>query len=1059
MKRHFYISVILLASFILPLFSQSDIHLLSNWDYKRKEDQYEKINKVIATTNGYLIAVGETIGKSNKDLDGLFLVLNAEDGQAKTWMPFGGPGNQVFHSVVQNHDGTFTLVGYTQTGQSEDVNAWIVQLDIEGNLLSEESPGSADWDEVLRDIDINADGDLLAVGMKSTKRSGEIWLQPIGRNTTGKTYTLGSVSDGEVKSIAATPDGAFVLVGNTTSKNKEHQEDAWVTKIDKEGKDLWGGVQYFGDRNFQEGWDITPTVVDGGYAVVGTTNSKSNGMTDIWLVKLDKDGKKQWDKNFGGHAADVGTAIIELSTGGFALLGQTWSHMPRARNSTLQLIITDSKGIAREDDTYPIFGGQGDEVPYSLVELLSNDNIVIAGNTQPEKSDVFPTTYIGAITYRTLTPGSTSGPQEDRFGSELRQAIKVSPAFLVDPNSNNFLEPNERGYLQLEISNERATDLYNVTANIVSSNTTAELDFWKNVKIGALKAGQKKKVFVPVHAKGPLSSDTYELNINLDVNGQYAASATSAIESNQPDPARLEVLAHAFIPDTRPKPGQSISLSVDLVNAGSMPSEPLDVYFGLPNGVRPMEPQTMRLPALNPSQPHKLTFSFVYDESFRGNIIDVLFQTRSPRIKPVFERYSLQIAEQTSPVAQNDNTNNTTRNIGDMMVWMSHDPDEQGSRTFSTNERDVDIKLKILTTRQLERNRLSVYINGNKHQGQKMDEVKLTSEGSNVGRYNYQNKLRLKEGPNKIRLVYHDEEGNDFSSPELVFDYSPKDKPNLYVFSIGVKHQDLKYTVKDARDFANMYAQFRDVKNNRVFRKVEVFEVTEEDMTTANNIKAAFIKMGRMNIKDGDLVVIFISSHGKINNQGDFILIPSDYNPELEELYSVNFNEDILKRLRVVDGNKLVFIDACHSGSALSSGSRSFSSQASSKVMNDLIRASSGLEVIASCGDNEYSYEDDSWGNGAFTKAIMEAFQGNMVEVEGGKRIKADIYNEVEGVKKQGGDQVITIEELKYFIQQRVPYLVKSTKVNPPTEQRPSNKSTELLPGDMGIFVLGEEGN
>ncbi len=1055
MKRHLYISTILLTIFALPLFSQSNIHLLSNWDYKRKEGQYEKINKVIATTNGYLVAVGETLGKSSKDLDGLFMVLNSEDGREKTWKLFGGPGNQVFHSVVQNHDGTFTLVGYNQSEQNADINAWIVQLDLEGNKLSEESPGNSDWDEVLRDIDINAAGDLLAIGMRSNKRSGEVWLQQIGKHALGKGFGLKTVSEGEVKSIAAAPDGSFVLVGNTSSKNREHPEDIWVSNIDTEGQDLWGGIRYFGDRDFQEGWDITPTIEDGGYAVIGTTNSKSNGMTDIWLIKLDKEGKQQWDKNFGGHAADVGTAIVELSTGGFALLGQTWSHMPRARNSTMQLIITDSKGIKKEDDTYPIFGGEGDEVPYSLVELLSNDNIVIAGNTQPENSSAFPTTYIGAITYRTLESGTGNPAGEDRFGSELRQAIKVSPAFLVDPNSNNFLEPNERGYLQLEVTNDQATDLYNVTASVVGSGPSTALDYWKTVKIGALKAGQKKKVFVPVYAKGNLPSDHYELNINLEVNGRYAASATTSIESNQPDPARLEVVAHSFSPGSQPKPGQSIQLSVDLVNSGSMPSEPLDVYFGLPEGVRPMEPQTMRLPALNPNQPYQLTFSFVYDESFRGNILDVLFQTRSSRIKPIFERYALQIAELSSPIAQNDNTGNNTRNIGDMMVWMSHDPDEQGSRTFATNERDVDIKLKILTTRELDRNRLNVYINGSKHQGQKMDEVKLTSEGSNIGRYNYQNKLRLREGPNEVRIVYEDETGVEFSSPELVFDYSPKDKPNLYVFSIGVKHQDLKYTVKDARDFAGMYARFRDVKDNRVFRKVEVFEVTEEEMTTANNIKAAFIRMSRMNIKDGDLVVIFISSHGKISNQGDFILIPSDYNPELEELYSVNFNEDILKKLRTVDGNKLVFIDACHSGSALSSGSRSFSSQASSKVMNDLIRASSGLEVIASCGDNEYSYEDDSWGNGAFTKAIMEAFQGNIVEVDGGKRIKADIYNEVEGVKKDGGDQVITIEELKYFIQQRVPYLVKSTKVNPPTEQRPSNKSTELLPEDMGIFMLG----
>jgi hypothetical protein len=71
------------------------------------------------------------------------------------------------------------------------------------------------------------------------------------------------------------------------------------------------------------------------------------------------------------------------------------------------------------------------------------------------------------------------------------------------------------------------------------------------------------------------------------------------------------------------------------------------------------------------------------------------------------------------------------------------------------------------------------------------------------------------------------------------------------------------------------------------------------------------------------------------------------------------------------------------------------------------------------------------------------------------KKISADVYNEITGRKIDGKDQVITIEELKQFIQQRVPYLVRSTKVAPPTGQNPSNKSTELLPKEMGIFVVG----
>ena len=200
-------------------------------------------------------------------------------------------------------------------------------------------------------------------------------------------------------------------------------------------------------------------------------------------------------------------------------------------------------------------------------------------------------------------------------------------------------------------------------------------------------------------------------------------------------------------------------------------------------------------------------------------------------------------------------------------------------------------------------------------------------------------------------------------------------------------------------------------------------------------------------------MVLFISSQGKVNSRDEYLLLPSNFDSRYEEETSINFKEDILNKLRMVDGKILVFIDACHSGSAFS---RSYSDAAASQVMDGLIKATSGLEIIASCSANEYSYEEEKWGNGAFTKAILEEFKKGMVDVKGGK-IQADIYDEISGLKRSGSDGVITIEELKRFIQKRVPYLVKTTKSSPPTGQHPSNKSTEVLPEDMGIFMVINE--
>ena len=305
----------------------------------------------------------------------------------------------------------------------------------------------------------------------------------------------------------------------------------------------------------------------------------------------------------------------------------------------------------------------------------------------------------------------------------------------------------------------------------------------------------------------------------------------------------------------------------------------------------------------------------------------------------------------------------------------------------------------------------------------------------------------MDEGENEVKIVYESENGQLIESAPLKFNYIPLDKPNLYVLTIGVEHNDLKYTKNDAQAISRMYARLKD-ERGRGFKRIKIHSLTDSSETTKLNIQKAFLHLSNdRSIKDNDLVVVFISSHGKVVNGNQYVLLPSDYDPLYDQLTSVDFEEDILRKLRNVDGNKLLFIDACHSGSA---GSRSFSDASASIFMNDLIEASSGMEIFASCSDHEFSYEDDEWKNGAFTKAIVEAFENKKVTI-GGKEISSDIYSEINGVKQRGQDGVITIEELKRFVEQRVPFLVKENKGK---SQNPTNKSTELLPRDMGIFMV-----
>ncbi|GAI69163.1 unnamed protein product, partial [marine sediment metagenome] len=44
-----------------------------------------------------------------------------------------------------------------------------------------------------------------------------------------------------------------------------------------------------------------------------------------WVIKLDEDGNKIWDKTFGGTSEDWANSIIQIREGGYAVAGWTSS--------------------------------------------------------------------------------------------------------------------------------------------------------------------------------------------------------------------------------------------------------------------------------------------------------------------------------------------------------------------------------------------------------------------------------------------------------------------------------------------------------------------------------------------------------------------------------------------------------------------------------------------------------------------------------------------------------------------------------------------------------------
>jgi hypothetical protein len=86
----------------------------------------------------------------------------------------------------------------------------------------------------------------------------------------------------------------------------------------------------YGGMRDEHGMAVAP-VAGGGYLIAGTSEStdgdvgRNNGLTDMWVVKLNADRSIAWQKVFGGSGSDGATSIAALADGSCVVAGYTSS--------------------------------------------------------------------------------------------------------------------------------------------------------------------------------------------------------------------------------------------------------------------------------------------------------------------------------------------------------------------------------------------------------------------------------------------------------------------------------------------------------------------------------------------------------------------------------------------------------------------------------------------------------------------------------------------------------------------------------------------------------------
>lgn len=397
------------------LFSQMSFSQLptKEWDVRFGGTKQDELQTMKHTADGGYILGGYSASAANGDksqanqgLDDFWIVKTDSNGSKQWDKTFGGTDDDDLISLEVTTDGGFILGGYSKSGISGDKSQasqggydfWMVKTDANGTKQWDKCFGGTDND-YLTAIHQTTDGGYILGGYTASEAGGDVSQAQKGQNDYWIVKTdpngikqwdarFGGDKKDQLQSLVQTSDGGFLLAGTSYSNaNGDKTQmtngsgDFWIVKTDVNGVKQWDAG--FGGDSTDYCNAIISTLdggfLIGGYSYSGISGDKSQrvrGESDYWVVKIDGEGLKQWEKTFGGIGADVLTSIIQSYDGGYLLAGYSGSESSGEKSQSFQgasasnshdywLVKTDEVGNYLWDRR---FGGSNRDLCYSVLE-------------------------------------------------------------------------------------------------------------------------------------------------------------------------------------------------------------------------------------------------------------------------------------------------------------------------------------------------------------------------------------------------------------------------------------------------------------------------------------------------------------------------------------------------------------------------------------------------------------------------------------------------------------------------------------------------------------------
>ncbi len=330
----------------------------------------------VAQTNdgGYIVA-GNSQSYGGLDSDVLIVKFDSNGGEQWT-KTVGGDSSDAAKSVVQTSDGGYIITGQSSSYGGSDADVLIVKFDSNGVEQWTKTVGG-DSGDYGNSVAQTSDGGYIVAGSSYSYGSDNQDLLIVKFDSDGVEQWLKVVAGPYVNypelgySVAQTNDGGYIVTGSS-AKYSGGYADLLLVKVDSEGIEQW--TTTVGGDNTDRGYSIAQTS-DGGYIVTGTSQSYGGPDTDLLLVKFYSNGAEQWTKTIGGDSSDYGKSVAQTSDGGYVVIGYSQSY--GGSDADVLIVKFDSNGIEQWTKTV---GEDSSDYGYSVVQTSDGGYIITANS-------------------------------------------------------------------------------------------------------------------------------------------------------------------------------------------------------------------------------------------------------------------------------------------------------------------------------------------------------------------------------------------------------------------------------------------------------------------------------------------------------------------------------------------------------------------------------------------------------------------------------------------------------------------------------------------------------